>query len=46
MGQKSQYQIKMKQREKRKKNRTKLAAKGEKIDEYYYGGFYLKTKAA
>ncbi len=46
MGQKSQYQIKIKQREKRKKARAKLTAKGEKIDDYYYSGFYLKTKTA
>lgn len=42
MGQKSQYQVGMKQREKRKKARAKLAAKGEKMEEYYYGKFFIK----
>ena len=42
MGHKSQYQVKMKQREKRIKARKKLAAKGENLNEYYYGKYYIK----
>jgi len=42
MGLKSQFQVKMKQREKRKKDRKKLAAKGQNPDQYYYGRYYLK----
>ena len=42
MGLKSQYQVKMKQREKRKKDRKKLAAKGQDLNQYYYGKYYLK----
>ena len=43
MGQKSQHQVGMKQRVKRKKKRAKLAKKGMKLDEFYYGKFYLKS---
>lgn len=46
MGLKSQYQVSRKQRLKRKAARKKLAAKGEKINEYFYGKFYLKTNQA
>jgi hypothetical protein len=46
MGQKSRYQIGMKQREKRKKARKKMAAKGQNIDQYYYGKFCLKAGEA
>lgn len=42
MGLKKQGQIKMKQRAKRKKARAHLVKKGLKLDDYYYGGFYLK----
>ena len=42
MGQSSQYQIGMKQRQKRQKSRKKLAAKGENLTEYYYGKYYIK----
>lgn len=42
MGQKSQYQVKMKQREKRKKARQKLVKKGENLTEFYYGKYYIK----
>jgi hypothetical protein len=42
MGQKTQFQVRGKQREKRRKFRKKLAALGKKQDEYLYGRFYLK----
>lgn len=42
MGQKSQYQIRRKQRLKRKDSRKKLVAKGEDLTKYYYGRFYIK----
>jgi len=42
MGLKSQYQMKIKQRQKRQKSRKKLAAKGENLNEYYYGKYYIK----
>ena len=42
MGQKSQYQIGNKQREKRKKARQKLAKKGENLTDFYYGKYYIK----
>ena len=42
MGQKRRYQLGMQQRTKRKKARARLAKKGEKIESYYYGGFYIK----
>lgn len=44
MGQKSQYQIGMKQRTKRKKKRDKLAAKGQELKDFFYGKYYLKSK--
>ncbi|MCX5686894.1 MAG: hypothetical protein NTW09_05515 [Candidatus Omnitrophica bacterium] len=43
MGLKSQYQVGMKQREKRKKKRVKLAAKGQNASDYFYGKYYLKS---
>ena len=43
MGLKSQFQIKMKQRQKRKKTRRQLSAKGQNLNEYFYGKFYLKS---
>jgi hypothetical protein len=43
MGLKSQNQIKMKQREKRKKQRAQLTKKGVKLEDYYYGKFYLRS---
>ena len=42
MGQKSRYQLSMQQRTKRKKARERLVKKGEKIESYYYGGYYIK----
>lgn len=45
MGLKSQFQIKMKQGQKRKKARKKLTGKGENLNEYYYGKYYIKAKA-
>ncbi len=46
MGLKSQNQIKMKQRQKRKKGRAQLTKKGAKLEDYYYGKFYLKATQA
>ena len=46
MGLKSQYQISRKQAFKRKDARKKLAAKGEKLSEYFYGKYYLKPGKA
>lgn len=43
MGLRSQYQVGVKQKEKRKKKRNRLIAKGQNITDYYYGKFYLKT---
>jgi hypothetical protein len=43
VGLKSQYQIKMKQREKRRKARKKMAAKGENPNDYFYAGYYIKS---
>jgi len=45
MGLKSQFQNKMKQREKRKKKRKHLLAKGADLKDYFYGKFYLKSEA-
>ncbi len=42
MGLKSQYQVRRKQRLKRKAARKKLAAKGANLTEYYYGRYYIK----
>ncbi|MDP2913599.1 MAG: hypothetical protein Q8N91_06305 [Candidatus Omnitrophota bacterium] len=42
MGLKSQFQIKMKQAQKRKKKRKKLAAKGQPLNEYFYGKYVIK----
>lgn len=46
MGQKSQYQIKIKQAEKRKKKRAHLTAKGLNLADYYYNGSYVKLGAS
>jgi hypothetical protein len=43
MGLKSQNQIKMKQRTKRKKQRAQILKKGAKLEDYYYGKFYLRS---
>ncbi len=45
MGSRKQYAIKMKQREKRKKARNKLSAKGQNLSDYYYGKYYIKLGA-
>jgi hypothetical protein len=42
MGLKSQRQIGMKQREKRKKKRAKITKKGQNLQDFYYGKYYLK----
>ena len=44
MGLKSQFQVGMKQRQKRKARRKKIAAKGANLADYFYGGYYLKAK--
>lgn len=43
MGHKKQYQIGMKQRQKRKKKMAKLSKKQLDVKDFYYSGFYLKT---
>lgn len=43
MGLKTQLQMKATQRDKRRKARKKLTAKGENLTEYYYGKFYIKA---
>ena len=43
MGQRSQFQIGMKQREKRKKKRQRLVKKGQDPKDYFYGKFCLKA---
>jgi hypothetical protein len=45
MGQKSQFQVGMKQREKRKKKRNRLVKKGQDLKDFYYGKYYLKLGA-
>ncbi len=42
MGLKKQFQTKMKQRVKRKKARQKLTAKGQNLNDYYYGKYFVK----
>jgi hypothetical protein len=42
MGHKKQYQVKIKQAEKRKKMRKKLAKEGKNVSDYLYGKYYLK----
>ncbi len=43
MSMKQQFQMKAKQRKKRIKARKGLVAKGQKIEDFYYGKFYLKA---
>ena len=43
MSLKSQFQMKAKQRKKRIKSRKDLVAKGQKLEDFYYGKFYLKA---
>lgn len=43
MGLRRQYQVRMKQRGKRKKKRAHIKAKGGNLNDFYYGKFYLKT---
>lgn len=42
MGLRHQRQMKQKQKAVRKKRRAKLVAKGEKLENYYYGKYYIK----
>ena len=42
MGLKSQFQIKMKQGVRRKAKRKRLSAKGQDLNEIYYGKYYIK----
>ncbi len=46
MGLKKQFQLKMKQKKKRKLTRKKLLAKGQDLKEYFYGKYYIKLGAA
>jgi len=46
MGLKSQFQVKMKQRQKRRKTRKKLTAKGEKPENYFYGKYPINMSKA
>ena len=39
---KSQFQIRMKQAQKRKKARKRIVKKGLDIKDYYYGKYYIK----
>ena len=41
MGIKSRFQLKMKQRLKRRKRRKKLQKAGLKDADFYYGGFFI-----
>ena len=45
MGQRTQNQMKLKQAIKRKAKRKRLTAKGENLNEYFYGKYYLKMSA-
>lgn len=42
MGLKSQRQVRMNQREKRKKRRDKITKKGQNVNDYFYSGCYIK----
>jgi exoribonuclease II len=46
MGLKTQFQKRMKQAMKRKKKRQRLAAKGQNVNDFLYGRFYLKTPSS
>jgi hypothetical protein len=46
MSLKKQFQLKMKQKKKRKKERKKILAKGQDVNEYFYGRYYLKSGAS
>jgi hypothetical protein len=45
MGLRSQLQMKMQQKAKRKKRRDHLVAKGKTVSDYFYGKYFLKTGA-
>lgn len=45
MGLRTQRQMKLKQAIKRKAKRNRLTAKGENLNDYYYGKYYLKLGA-
>ena len=45
MGLRTQRQMKQKQAIKRKAKRRRLTAKGENLNDYYYGKYYLKLSA-
>ena len=45
MGLRTQRQLKLKQAIKRKAKRKRLTAKGENLNEYFYGKYYLKLGA-
>ena len=45
MGLRTQRQMKLKQAIKRKAKRKRLTAKGENLNEYFYGKYYLKLSA-
>ena len=45
MGQKTQYQMKLKQRQKRIKRRKRITAKGQNLNDYFYNKYYLKSAA-
>ncbi len=42
MGLKSQRQIRMKQKEKRKKRRARIIKKGQNVNDFFYSGCYIK----
>jgi len=46
MGLKTQFQKRLKQAEKRKKKRRRLAAKGQNVNDFFYGQFYLKAPSS
>ncbi|MDD5436761.1 MAG: hypothetical protein PHX20_04370 [Candidatus Omnitrophica bacterium] len=45
MGLRTQRQMKLKQAIKRKAKRKRLTAKGENLNDFYYGKYYLKLGA-
>jgi len=45
MGLRTQRQIKLKQGIKRKARRKRLTTKGENLNDYFYGKYYLKLGA-
>jgi hypothetical protein len=46
MALKKQFQIGMKQRERRKKRRKRLSTKGQNLNDFFYGKYYIGPSAS